>query len=310
MDKPIISIIVPVYNVEKYVSRSIESILRQTISAMELIIIDDGSTDTSKSIIERYKKSDNRIVTIYQNNRGVSAARNRGIEIAKGKYIGFVDADDYIEPEMFKNIISKMETTQSDLGCCSWNDVHKDGIKKHVIMNLPEKMDRNEFVRHLFDAPRTILQSVWNKVFIKEKIKNLFNENIRICEDSVFLLDYCRNIEKGCVLYGCYYNVNIREGSATRSNIETLAEGLDVRINIINTARDIDYIAGMMAERDFLNNCIILLRELKKEKNLTCYDSTRHKFRDYYEDNKKSINANAYISNKMRFLCFVYKYIY
>ena len=65
MDKPIISIIVPVYNVEKYVSRSIESILRQTISAMELIIIDDGSTDTSKSIIERYKKSDNRIVTIY-----------------------------------------------------------------------------------------------------------------------------------------------------------------------------------------------------------------------------------------------------
>ena len=98
--KALISIIVPVYNVDKYLSKCIDSIISQTYNDIELILVDDGSPDNSPKICDEYARKDNRIIVIHKENGGVSSARNAGLDIAKGKYIGFVDPDDYIVSEM------------------------------------------------------------------------------------------------------------------------------------------------------------------------------------------------------------------
>ena len=106
---PELSIIMPVYKVEKYISRCLDSILKQTFREFELIIIDDGSPDQSGLIADHYAKLDERIRIIHQENKGVSEARNVGIKNARGTYIGFVDSDDYIEPDMYSIMLQEMK---------------------------------------------------------------------------------------------------------------------------------------------------------------------------------------------------------
>lgn len=104
----VLSIIVPVYNVEKYLKTCINSLLEQKLDAYEIILVDDGSTDSSGGICDEYAKKHEKIQVIHKKNGGLSSARNTGIENAVGKYIGFVDSDDYIMPEMYKNLIEKV----------------------------------------------------------------------------------------------------------------------------------------------------------------------------------------------------------
>ena len=111
MAKPNISIIVPVYNIEEYLPRCIESILNQTYNNLELILVDDGSKDKSGEICDAYAKKDNRVVVLHKENGGSSSARNAGIAIAKGEYLGFVDSDDYIEPDMYEKMVAVIEKT-------------------------------------------------------------------------------------------------------------------------------------------------------------------------------------------------------
>ena len=114
---PKISIILPVYNSEKYISQCIESVLLQTLSDFELIIIDDGSIDSSGKICDRYAQSDNRISVIHQNNNGVSYSRKIGIEKAASEWIGFIDSDDWIEPDTLKNTYDTAIKEKSDIVC-------------------------------------------------------------------------------------------------------------------------------------------------------------------------------------------------
>ena len=113
MENPSISIIVPVYNIEEYLPRCIESILRQTYTNLQLVLVDDGSKDRSGALCDEYAKKDSRILVVHKENGGSSSARNRGIEVATGEYLGFVDSDDYVEPDMY----GKMVTAILENGC-------------------------------------------------------------------------------------------------------------------------------------------------------------------------------------------------
>lgn len=114
----LISIIVPVYNVEEYIEQALDSLINQTYKNIEIIIIDDGSTDNSAIICERYAEEDKRIVVIHTANNGVAIARNLGINLAKGEYIGFVDPDDYINLEMFEKLYGALKECKADIACC------------------------------------------------------------------------------------------------------------------------------------------------------------------------------------------------
>ena len=123
--KPLISIIVPVYKVEKYLNRCIHSIVNQTMKDLEIILVDDGSPDTCPKMCDDWAKKDKRIKVIHQKNKGLSAARNHGIKISKGKYIGFVDSDDYIDKYMYENMVSVLIKEQGDMCCCKLQKVYE-----------------------------------------------------------------------------------------------------------------------------------------------------------------------------------------
>ena len=123
MMNSLISIIVPVYNVEKYISKCIESLINQTYNNIEIIIINDGSVDKTKTICEQFAHKDGRIILINTENKGVSHARNIGIKKAKGDYIGFVDSDDFIEKEMYEKLIYNARENNAEICACDWTNL-------------------------------------------------------------------------------------------------------------------------------------------------------------------------------------------
>lgn len=127
MDNILLSIIVPVYNVERYLRRCLESIINQTYSNLEIILVDDGSTDNSGNICDEFAEKDSRITVIHKKNEGVSVARNIGLDIAKGDYIGLVDSDDYIKVDMYKKLLELITASDSDMAVCNFSYVDENG---------------------------------------------------------------------------------------------------------------------------------------------------------------------------------------
>lgn len=253
---PEVSIIVPIYNVENYLVKCIESILNQTYTDYELILVNDGSKDKCAEIIEKYASEYENIISIHQKNKGVSAARNAGLKLAQGTYISFIDPDDYVDKEFLKKLVDAMKITNSEISCCNWESFYENGkIKKHIVKEIPSVMSKTEFVKHMFDSPRTIAGSNCNKMFLREKISDFYDETLAICEDNMFLLQYCKNITTACYIDEELYYICERENSAMRKDSRKLLDGLRVRKDMIRVAEGIYKEAGMYAERDYLDLC-------------------------------------------------------
>lgn len=164
-----ISIIVPVYNVEPYLRQSLESILHQTYSNIEILLIDDGSTDRSGEICEEYAQANSRIKVFHTKNNGLSAARNLGLQEAKGEYIGFVDSDDWIEPTMYEVLLHRLMDTGADISVCEiWMEDSSSHYAGQSVQNA---------VYTGADSVRALILSlqsyVWNKLYKKKCWTNL-----------------------------------------------------------------------------------------------------------------------------------------
>lgn len=220
---PLISVIVPVYNVEKYLNRCIDSILNQTFKQIEIILVDDGSTDKSSIICDEYCDSYENVKVIHKENNRVAAARNDGIKIATGKYISLVDSDDWIEPNMLEEMYNKAEEFQTDITMC---DFKKAGIESEYTVSQPIRegyYDRNMIETELFpclimfeniEFPPTI--SNWTCLFRREfLIENdlFYDEDIHYCEDSILGSKAMYNANgfyymKNKYFYNYFYNPN------------------------------------------------------------------------------------------------------
>lgn len=224
-----ISIIVPIYNVEKYLPRCIESILNQTYKNIELILVDDGSPDNSPQICDHYANADDRVCVIHQCNAGVSAARNAGLKIAKGQYIGFVDPDDWVALEMYEGMITEMEKGDTDLVICGYNYYDEEGnvnTKRLYSIRENEYLSQKDVMSRFFDMPPTIRHGVYNKLFKKSLLEGLlFVEGLHSSEDVMFLNEYVLKIQNAVLVHRPYYKNTVRQGSATHGglNIENLA---------------------------------------------------------------------------------------
>ena len=228
-----VSIIIPVYKVEKYLSKCIESIFKQTYFDLELILVDDGSPDKCPEICDTYASKDERVVVIHQKNAGVSAARNAGLEKAKGEYIGFVDPDDWIAPEMYKKMISELESSESDLAICGYEyydeDYHVDEQRRYKV-RFNEVVDQKEIMNRFSDTPPSIRHVVWNKVFRKDLLdKQKFKVGLHSSEDVYFLNEYVQKIQRAVIVHQPYYKNLVRQGSATHGglSIQSLAESFE-----------------------------------------------------------------------------------
>jgi glycosyltransferase involved in cell wall biosynthesis len=179
---PKISIIVPVHNVEVYLEKCVDSILKQAFNDFEVILVDDGSTDRSGEICDSYAKQDERVVVFHQNYNGVSAARNVGVQSARGDYIGFVDSDDYIDQNMYSELYRLCQETDSQIAVCKLGREIDGKLINKGDKPLQLEMDNEEAMRQLFKG---ILYrfSLCNKLFDKDCFNNVQFPEGRIHED-------------------------------------------------------------------------------------------------------------------------------
>jgi len=187
--RPKISVIIPVYNSELFLKRCLNSVVHQTYDNLEIIIINDGSTDQSFSICRNFADKDPRIVLLHQNNQGVSAARNLGLEIAIGDYIGFVDSDDELEPDMYEHLLSQMSKFDADIAICGFMFYFEDGRKKAsfapkvLVLHNQETAIYNALTGNMY-AGHLCNKLFKSHLFHKEKL----NVSIKIYEDLVIFI--------------------------------------------------------------------------------------------------------------------------
>jgi len=186
-----VSVILPCYNSESTLARAVKSVMDQTLAGCELIVVDDGSTDSSASIVKQFQELySDKIALLQQSNKGPATARNSGLEIARGDYIGFVDADDYVSSTMYEKLYDKAIHTNSDLCVCGRTNVLGTADKKEFIEYLPripkDITDHSEYSSML----SKLTPFVWDKIFKRELIEDhsiQFNSEIKYAEDFHFL---------------------------------------------------------------------------------------------------------------------------
>lgn len=198
----LISIIIPIYNSEKYLEECLNSVLNQTYKNIEVLLINDGSTDESKKICEEYCKKYSNIKLINNINEGVSKARNKGLKLAKGEYVFFCDSDDIMHPRQLEKLSTNLKSTNSELSVCSFSEfVNNVEFEKNKNFKLEEILNKDKMLETII-SDRKYSGFLWNKLFkldiIKMKSHLFFDEKISINEDQIFILEYIIRIKK-CV---------------------------------------------------------------------------------------------------------------
>lgn len=234
----LISIIVPVYNNAKYLEKCITSIISQTYSCFELILIDDGSTDNSLEICELFQKKDHRIIVMHQENAGVSSARNVGLGVMSGKYFCFVDSDDTIESDMLEKLYVALNSNNASLSICGFKKIFKKGTEEyfHFKESIEGKKNIMNFVlEHYLEW---LVSSPGGKLYKDIKFSpGRFDEDISLGEDLKFNIQYFAQIDKLIVIEDCLYKYMDVEGSLTKiyknGNYEAICNIYDTTMQYI-----------------------------------------------------------------------------
>lgn len=215
MKEALISIIVAVYNIKEYLPRCVDSILAQTYKNLEIILVDDGSTDGSGKICDDYAVRDKRIRVIHKKNGGLSDARNAGLEVAKGDYIGFVDGDDWIEPGMYCAMYEACEEEHAQIAVCRYKQITKSGVID-ASTNHSVSLSKTEALEIYVcgDERYLIYNSVWSKLFLAKLIFGMRFPVGKNSEDIMFTTKAFCKMERLVYLDTAYYNYVLdREGS-------------------------------------------------------------------------------------------------
>ena len=243
-----LSIIVPVFNVAKYIEECVESLIKQSYSNCEIIIVDDGSTDGSSELCDELKRRDERIIVIHQQNGGLSAARNSGLMEAEGQYVSFIDSDDYVASNMFTTLIKALEDTKSSIAICNFEVFNTKNKYKSSRYS-------NEIINYSPDSQvefySATLDSSCNRVFKTDVIRtnNLFFEhkNIVAQEDYWFQVRLFSHIERIVTVSDCLYFYRERGSSITKSQSDGDITNRNLRFYTLaqeyvhkNTNRNID----------------------------------------------------------------------
>ena len=265
----VVSIIVPVYNVEKYLEQCLRSIIDQSYVSLEIILINDGSTDCSLDICKTFQKKDGRIMVVNQENLGVSAARNVGLAQAKGEYISFIDPDDLVHKEYIKKLYDNLIECNADISVCE---------RKRFIINEPSANNNNKSTLYILSGQKArletlyskIFSSVWGKLYRKDVLRNIrFNESLRASQDLEFLDRALKNAKTVIVsldkLY--YYRLNPESTMLSKGKLDKRFDSIHA-VNLIEDERDKDMILAkkcrLYSESALILNMLIFNREKYK----------------------------------------------
>lgn len=235
-----VSVIVPIYNTKNDLPKCLSSICNQTYENLEIICIDDGSTDGSETILDEFAKEDNRIIAVHQKNAGESNARNEGLKRATGEYIAFCDCDDWIDNEMYQTLVWTMEAEDLELVASGWYHEEKTskGFETKEIKNIlpvnEQIIPREQLLKYIYmrDFYKGFAY-MWNKLYKREILHNkqgellLFDESLRLGGDVVYLAEAALNVEKAKYIDQAFYHYNQRLDSGCHTkDLEKLRDWL------------------------------------------------------------------------------------
>lgn len=229
----LVSIIVPAYNVEKYLERCLDSICAQSYRNLEIIVIDDGSTDGTGSVCDRYADKDNRFRIVHKDNGGVAAARNTALDIAGGDMIAFADADDYMEPDMIGKLYEALTGNNADLSVCGYYEEYTDKTDEHRTEGGTVIYDKVGAYKEFFKMGGSLGSGCWNKMFRAEVLKTIRYKDYVLGEDIEMICRSLNNCERIANIDYTGYHYIHRGDSATR-----LKFGED-NLNVLTIANEI-----------------------------------------------------------------------
>lgn len=213
MKEPLISVIVPIYKVEKYLNRCVESIVNQTYRNLEIILVDDGSPDNCPQICDNWAGKDNRIKVVHKENGGLSDARNAGMPFATGEIISFIDSDDWIELNMFDIMLNRMQNDNSDMVSCGVKWVEEDGsIIRNDTVSQDEVLETQSAMKELINDNK-LKQHVWNKLYKFSLVKDIPFEKGKYHEDVFWSYQIVGRAKKVSIVKNSFYNYVQRANS-------------------------------------------------------------------------------------------------
>lgn len=265
--KGLVSVIVPVYNVEKYVRRCVHSILAQTYSKLEVLLIDDGSQDQSGMICEEYPIKDSRVRVIHQENGGLSSARNTGIEEAKGEYLAFVDSDDFIAKNFVERLLKACKETGSEIAQCRWECVTGDSLTKQSQLEETSRVYSGyETLEQMYEADGAYYIVAWNKLYFAKLFADIRYPIGRIHEDEATTYRLLEKAEKVVVLDTSLYGYFTSDASITRNQFKL--QRLDWEIAVrerLAYFQDKGYDSLLLPTiKAYLDGCTMLYFQCKK----------------------------------------------
>lgn len=285
----LISIIVPVYNVEKYLERCINSIINQTYKNLDIILVNDGSTDNSGKICDEFNFKDNRIQVIHKTNGGLSDARNAGLEIAKGEYIGFVDSDDYIALDMFETLYNLTQKYSAEISILSFYEMYNGKLISVRDSKKLEQMDKIEAIKELLIDTK-IQSYAWNKLFKKSLFENLKFPTDKNFEDIATTLLLFEKANKIVLLEEPKYYYLRRDDSIVGvRNYKTYKDYLDVIYNKYL------YLDGKYQELDLYNAYNYIINMIWVYTIIVAFDLD-----DVYKDFEKQYDLFENLVNKYK----------
>lgn len=235
-----VSVIVPVFNIGQYLEKCIKSLINQSIfDNMEIILVNDGSIDKSADICNAYSREYENITLYEQDNSGVSAARNAGIKLAKGKYIGFVDGDDYVEADFFESMLGEIKQDDNQLVVFDYFIDLPNGKQYAYRNNYPrKKWNGNSLMKDFLGG--YVGQNLFDKLYVTDLVKDIeFDSNIRIGEDFLFIFEYILKVNKASGVFAPGYHYVQREGSAMNVKFnEKMFDPLIASERILNWAQE------------------------------------------------------------------------
>lgn len=302
-----ISVIIPIYNVENYLRRCVDSVLNQTYKNIEIILVDDGSSDNSGKICNGYEKKDKRIKVVHKKNGGLSEARNHGLKIATGHYIGFVDADDFIETDMYEILLNKLLTHDADIVECRYKVI---GGKKNNFAYDSE-------IVHIFNTKsalkelilsRRLKTTVCNKLYKKEIIENIIFPLNKFNEDVSWTYKVFANSEKIISIDISKYNYFNRQDSI-RASLKYLSKidwfyAFKERLEFID--RNYNSILNL-AQKLFFIHIIKEYRKIQLNNYLDRDKKNRRFMRDYIKKNYKTLLRNPLFGHKSKTLMRIFR---
>lgn len=239
MNTTLLTVIVPCYNMEKYLNKCIESITRQMYTMIDILLIDDGSSDNTPALCDEWRKKDKRIRVIHKKNEGLAYARKTGIENTKTKYVTFVDADDQIHPDMYQIMMKGMLKESADISQCGVCDIYENGIIKNRVTNIINDNytvhDRVQSVIYILDD--TIWRSyMWNKIFEVSLFKDItFPYGRGLDEDTSIMHELFHKVNKTIYFQSEFYYYLARSGSISKAiDIKSKAKNVYDRCNARN----------------------------------------------------------------------------